>query len=80
MRKDLKVIFKDDIQRIKKLKGGAKVAALKDLNEKVDAYMVAEDFADYYPQIYTEDTLKKIAKARSGVEADNILIGLRRAM
>ena len=80
MRKDLKVIFKDDIKRIKKLKGGEKIAALKDLNEKVDAYMVAEDFADYYPQIYTADTLQKIAKARSGIEADNILTGLRRAM
>ena len=80
MRKDLKIVFKDDIQRIKKLKGGAKVTALKNLNEKVDAYMVAEDFADYYPQIYTVDVLQKIAKAKSGVEADNILTGLRRTM
>ena len=80
MRKDLKVVFEDDIKRIKKMKGGKKIAALKDLNEKIDAYMVAEDFAFYYPHIYTADTLAKIAKARSGVEADNILTGLRRAM
>ena len=80
MRNDLKIVFKDDIKRIKKLKGNAKIIALKDLNEKIDTYMVAEDFADYYPQLYTADTLKKIAKAKSSIEAENILTSLRRAM
>jgi len=80
MRKDLKIIFSDDIKRIKKLKGSAKIIALKELNEKIDTYMIAEDFAVYYPQLYTPDTLNKIAKAKNSIEADNIMTTLRRAM
>ena len=80
MRKDLKVVFKDDLKRIKKLKGNSKIVALKEFNEKLDVYMVAEDFAYYYPQIYTPDILNRIAKAQSSIEASNILISLRRAM
>lgn len=80
MRKDLKVVFKDDLKVIRKLKGKEKERAAKELNEKVDAYMVAEDFAEYYPQVYTPNILSKIAKARNGIEAENILTGLRRAM
>ena len=80
MRKDLKAIFSNDIKQMKKLKGGKKNEALKKLNEKVDAYMVAEDFAQYYPQIYTKDALRKIAEARNEIEVDNIMITLRRAI
>ena len=80
MRKDLKVIFSDDIKQIKKLKGGDKIVALKELNEKVDAYMIAEDFAQYYPQIYTKEALSKIVRARNGIEVDNIMTTLRRAI
>ena len=80
MRDDLKIIFKDDIKAIKKLKGGAKLKALKKLNEKIDAYMVAEDFSFYYPQLYTANVLDKIANAKNSIEAENILTTLRRAM
>ena len=80
MRDDLKIVFKDDIKVIKKLKGGAKLEALKKLNEKIDAYMVAEDFSFYYPQLYTENVLNKIATAKNSIEAENILTTLRRAM
>lgn len=80
MRNDLKVIFKDDIKRIKQLKGSSKINAAKEFNEKLDTYMVAEDFSFYYPQIYTPEILKRIAKAKSSIEACNILTSLRRAM
>ena len=80
MRRDLKLVFKNDIKRISKLRGMAKVDALKDLNEKIDLYMTAEDFVDFYPQIYTKDTLTRIANARNSIEASNIMTTLRRAM
>ena len=80
MRKDLKVIFKDDLKRIKGMKGNAKLEALKELNEKLDVYMTAEDFAFYYPQIYTPTALLKIANARNTIEACNIMTSLRRAI
>ena len=80
MRKDLKVIFSEDIKRIKKLRGQKKRDAEKNLNEKIDIYMVAEDFSVYYPQIYTMDALKRIAESRNSIEAANIITTLRRAM
>lgn len=80
MRKDLKVVFINDINRIKKLKGTDKRDALKDFNEKLDVYMTAEDFSTYYPQIYTQDALRRIADARNGIEASNIMTTLRRAI
>ena len=80
MREDLKTVFKDDLKRIKKLKGSNKVVALKDFNEKLDVYMVAEDFAEYYPQLYTPEVLDRIVKSRNSIEAENILTSLRRAI
>lgn len=80
MRKDLKVVFKDDLKRIKKLRGNSKVVALKEFNAKLDTYMVAEDFAKYYPQLYTPEIMQRIATAKSSTEADNIMVMLRRAM
>ena len=80
MREDLKSIFKDDLKQIKKLKGSAKTLALKTLNEKIDVYLTAEDFAYYYPHIYTPDVLLKIANSKPGVEACNIMTTIRRAM
>ena len=80
MRKDLKVIFISDINRIKKLRGTEKRRAERDLNEKLDVYMTAENFAEYYPQLYTQDVLKRIANARNSTEASNIMTSLRRAM
>lgn len=80
MRKDLKEIFENDLKHIKKLKGGEKAKALKEMNEKLDVYLAAEDFALYYPQIYTPNVLFKIANAKNGIEACNIMTCLRRAM
>ena len=80
MREDLKLVFKNDLKQIKELKGSAKVSALKTLNEKIDVYLAAEDFAYYYPHIYTPNVLSKIANAKTGVEACNIMTTIRRAM
>lgn len=80
MRKDLKVVFKEDLKRIKGMKGSEKNAAIKELNEKLDVYMTAKDFSFYYPQIYTPSVLSRIANARNNIEACNIMTSLRRAM
>jgi len=80
MKKRLRLVFADDLKRIKKLRGTEKIKATEDLNERVDLYMVAEDFAEYYPRIYTQENLDRIAHARNSIEANNIMIKLRRAM
>jgi len=80
MRNDLKHLFKNDIKRIGTLQGVEKRNAERDLNERLDVYMAAEDFAFYYPQIYTPEALLKIAKSRNSIEACNIMTSLRRAI
>ena len=80
MRKDLKIVFINDINRIKKLRGNDKRDALREFNEKLDVYLAAEDFATFYPQVYTKDALQRIADARNGIEASNIMTTLRRAI
>lgn len=80
MRRDLKAIFMNDIKKIAELQGVEKRNAERDLNERLDAYMAAEDFAFYYPQIYTPDALLRIAKSRNSTEASNIMTSLRRAL
>ena len=80
MRRDLKVVFKSDIDRIKKLRGSDKREALKVFNEKLDVYMTAKDFSEYYPNVYTPEMLGKIVNARNGIEASNIMTTLRRTI
>ena len=80
MNKKLKTIFADEIRRIKKLRGNEKIRAREDLNERVDIYMIAEDFAEDYPKIYTQEKLNKIVNARNSIEASNIMTSLRRAI
>lgn len=79
IRKDLKTgPFKKGFEKIKKLKGIEKENAIAELFERINMYMVAEDFQEFYPTLYTKEVLKKIAKAKSNIEAENILVSLRK--
>lgn len=70
--------FKKAYKNISKLKGAEKERAYADLEERIEIYSVAKDFADYYPKIYTEDVLDEIVNAKNNIEASNILTMLRR--
>ena len=70
--------FKSAYKQAVKLKGRKREEAFTELNERMDMYSVAEDFAAYYPKIYTKDMLKAIVNARNNIEAENILVALRK--
>lgn len=79
IRKDLKTgPFKKGFDEIKRLRGVEKENAITELFERINMYMIAEDFSEYYPWLYTKDVLKRIASASTNVEAENILISLRK--
>lgn len=79
IRKDLKTgPFKKGFDKVKKLRGIEKENAVTELFERINMYMIAEDFSEYYPKLYTKDVLKRIAGAKNNVEAENILISLRK--
>lgn len=70
--------FKSAHQKIGKLKGKDKEKAITELNERMEMYEVAKDFADFYPKIYTSDVLLAIVNAKTNVEASNLLTTLRK--
>jgi len=72
--------FKSAYAKIKKLKGTEKEKAYIALNERMDMYSVAKDFSLFYPKIYTKDALNAIVNAKNNIEAENILVRLRRAI
>lgn len=79
MRKDLRTgAFKETYNKICKLKGEEKIKALEELNERADIYDAAKDFIDFYPKLYTNETLDAIVKAKNNIEASNIMTSLRR--
>lgn len=73
-----KTVFKEDLKRIKKMKGEKKEDAMMKLMERIEMYDVARDFAAFYPKIYTKDVLQRIVDAKNNIEAENILISLRK--
>ena len=79
IRKDLKTgPFKKGFDEIKRLRGVEKENAITELFERINMYMIAEDFSEYYPWLYTKEILNKIVKAKSNIEAENILTSLRK--
>ena len=71
-------VFKEAYAKVNKLKGEEKEKAITELLERIEMYTVAQDFARYYPKLYTPEVLDAIVKAKNNVEAANILASLRR--
>ena len=70
--------FKQAYKKVNKLKGRERDIAYAKLNERMEMYSIAKDFADYYPKIYTPEVLQQIVDAKNNVEAENIMTSLRR--
>ena len=73
-----KTVFKSQWKKITKLKGEKKDHELKEIVERMEMYDIARDFSEFYPHIYTKETLQKIVDAKNNIEAENILISLRK--
>ena len=74
----IETAFKESYKKVNKLKGKEKEIEYAKLNERIEIYSIAKDFAEYYPKIYTNEELKKIVDAKNNIEATNILTTLRR--
>ena len=72
--------FKLAYSKVKKLRGNEKEQEYSALIERMNMYSIAEEFSLFYPKIYTKDALQAIADARNNIEAENILVGLRKAI
>ena len=73
-----KKVFKSAYEKVDKLKGEEKEKAITELLERIEMYDVAQDFARYYPKLYTPEVLDAIVKAKNNTEALNILASLRK--
>ena len=73
-----KTVFKTEYKKISKLKGEKKEEEYLKLIERMEMYSVAKDFSEFYPTIYTHDVLNRIANAKNNIEAENILVSLRK--
>ena len=71
-------VFKAAYKTCQKLKGEEREKAITELSERMNIYEIAEDFAEYYPKIYTKDVLERIVNASNNIEAANIMTTLRR--